>query len=95
MSDHKLETLSGVSVTSEEVARQIKVVTDPLSQQTAHCEGIQELRNEQGNRRHEEVPPPQELPAHLQLFPTCLKPVPSVLLLLKDFILERQESINI
>ena len=56
MSDHEIETSSSVFVTSEEVARQIKAVTDPLSQQVAHlCELLRELRNEQVNRRHEET----------------------------------------
>ena len=32
MSDHEVETSPSVSVTPEEVARQIKAVTDPLSQ---------------------------------------------------------------
>ena len=58
MSDHEVETSSSVSVTSEEVARQIKVVTDPLTQQSAHlCELLLELRNEQAQRHHEETAP--------------------------------------
>ena len=56
MTDHELETSPSVSVTSEEVARQIKAVTNPLSQQLAYlCEIMRELRNEQVNRRHEET----------------------------------------
>ena len=56
MSDHKLDTSRSVSITSEEVARQIKAVTDPLLQQLAHiCELMRELKNEQLNRRHEET----------------------------------------
>ena len=51
-----METSSSVSVTSEEVVRQIKALTDPLTQQLAHlCELMQELRNEQAHRRHEET----------------------------------------
>ena len=47
---------SSVSVTSEEVARQIKAATDPLTQQLAHLyESMQELKNEQAHRRHEET----------------------------------------
>ena len=56
MSDPKTETSSSVSVTSEEVARQIKTATDLLTQQLANlCELMQELKNEQANRRHEET----------------------------------------
>ena len=39
MSHHEIETSTGASVTSEEAARQIKAVTDPLPQQLAQlCE---------------------------------------------------------
>ena len=56
MSDHEFGNSSSVSVMSEEVARHIRAVTDPLTPQSAHlCELMQELRNEQGNRRHEET----------------------------------------
>ena len=56
MSDHEVEASPSVSVTSEEVAWQVKAVTDPLTQQLAHlCELMQELRNEQAHRRHEEI----------------------------------------
>ena len=56
MSDHEIEASASVSVTSGEVARQIKAVTDPLSQQLAHlCELMREIRNEQVNRRHKET----------------------------------------
>ena len=48
--------IQSVSVTSEEVVRQIRAVTDPLSQQLAHlCELMREHRNEQANRRHKET----------------------------------------
>ena len=41
---------------SEEVARQIKAVTDPLSEQlTQPCELMPELRKEQAMRRHDEM----------------------------------------
>ena len=56
MSDPKTETSSSVSVTFEEVACQIKAATDPLTQRLANlCELMQELKNEQTNRRHEET----------------------------------------
>ena len=56
ISNHKIETSPSVSVTSEEVARQIKAVTRPLSQQLAHLyELMRELRNEQMNKRDEET----------------------------------------
>ena len=57
MSYHKIETSSSASVRSEEVARQIKAVTDPLTQQLAHhlYELLQELGNQQAHRRHEEA----------------------------------------
>ena len=60
MSDPENETSSSVSVTSEEVARQIKTVRDPLTQQLAHlCELVKELRNEKAHRRHEETASPR------------------------------------
>ena len=56
MSDPKTETSPSVSVTSEEVGRQIKAVTDPLTQQLAHlCVIMQKLRNEQAHIRYEET----------------------------------------
>ena len=56
MSNPENQTSSSVSVTSEEVARRIKAVTDPLIQQLTHlCELMRELRNEQPHRRHEET----------------------------------------
>ena len=56
MSDYEVETLPSVSGISEEVARQIKAVTDPLSQQIAHPSELkQEIRNEPINRRHNET----------------------------------------
>ena len=56
MSDHEVETSPSVSVTSEEVARQIEAVLDPISQQLAHLsELMQELRIEQAHRYHEKT----------------------------------------
>ena len=56
MSDYEVETLPSVSGMSEEVARQIKAVTDPLFQQIAHPSELkQEIRNEQMNRRHNDT----------------------------------------
>ena len=56
MSNHEIETSANVFVTSEKVARQIKAVTHPLSEQLTHpCELIRELRNEQVIRRHDET----------------------------------------
>ena len=50
------ETSSPASVTSGEVARPIKAVTNPFTPQLAHlCELMQELRNEQAHRRREET----------------------------------------
>ena len=60
MSDHEIETSRRVSVTSEEFARQITAVTDPLSQRLALlCEFIRELKNEQSSRRHEGTASPR------------------------------------
>ena len=56
MSEREVETLSSVSVTSEEVARQIRAVNDPLTQQLAHlCELMRDFYNEQSSRHHEET----------------------------------------
>ena len=56
MSDHEIETPLSLSTTSEEVARQIKADTDPLSEQLTHpCELMRKLRNEQVNRLQEET----------------------------------------
>ena len=50
MSDHETEKSSGSSTTSEEVAWQIKAVTDFLMQQMAHlCELMRELEEKQSN----------------------------------------------
>ena len=44
MSDQKTQNSSSTSVTSEEVARQIKAVTDPLTQQMARlCDLLREF----------------------------------------------------
>ena len=56
MSDHEVGISPSASLTSEENARQITVVTDPLTQQLAHlCELLEELRNEPAHRRHKET----------------------------------------
>ena len=56
MSDHELDNSSSVSVTSEEVARQMKEVTDPLAHHLAHfSELMRELENDQANRHHEDT----------------------------------------
>ena len=56
MSDPKLETSPSEAVTSEDVERQIRVVTDPLIQQSAHLfELMKELRDAHTQRRHEET----------------------------------------
>ena len=56
MSDPITETSSSVSVTSEEVARQIEAETDSLTQQLAHlCVLMDELRNVHAHRRHKET----------------------------------------
>ena len=56
MSDHETENSSSVSVTPEEVARQIRTVTGPLTLQSAHLwELVRKLKNEQANRGHEET----------------------------------------
>ena len=45
MSDHEIVTSPSVSVTSEDVARQIRAVFDSLLQQLAHlCDLMRELR---------------------------------------------------
>ena len=54
--DHDVENSSSVSVTSDEVARQIRAVTDPFTQQLAHlCQLMHDLRNELSSRRHKKV----------------------------------------
>ena len=54
MWDHDVDNARSVSVMFTEVAKQIRLVTDPLTQQLAHlCELMRELKNEQANRRHE------------------------------------------
>ena len=56
MSDPEIETSSSEAVTFEDVERQIRAVTDPLTQQLAHlCELMKELRDVQTHRRHEET----------------------------------------
>ena len=58
MSYTKNETSPSVS---EDVARQIKAVRDPLTQKLAHfSEVMKEVRDEPAHRRHK-GPPPQEL----------------------------------
>ena len=56
MSDPKIETSSGEAITFEDAERQIRAVTDPLTQQLSHlCELMKELRDAQMRRRHEET----------------------------------------
>ena len=56
MSDPEIETSSSEAVTSEDVERQIRAVTDPLNQQFAHlCDLMKELRDAQMHRLHEEI----------------------------------------
>ena len=54
--DPEIETSSSEAVTSEDVERQIRAVTDPLTQHLAHlCELSKELREAHTHRRHEET----------------------------------------
>ena len=54
--DQENENFSGKSFTSQEVAPQVKIVTDFLTQQlTRLCELMQEFRKEQFNRSHEKT----------------------------------------
>ena len=47
MSDREAEISWSISVTSGEVARQMRAVTDPVTQQLGHlCELMRELKNE-------------------------------------------------
>ena len=56
MSDHYVGNSTSLTVTSQEVVRQIKAVTDPLRQQLEHLsELLHELRNEQSDESHEET----------------------------------------
>ena len=57
MSDHEIKNSSSLSITSEEVFRQNRAVTDPLTQQqlTHLCGLMRELMNDQTNRHHEET----------------------------------------
>ena len=56
MSDHEAENSSNVSVTSWEVAREVRAVTDPLTQQLPHiCELLRRFNNEQAKRYPEET----------------------------------------
>ena len=56
MSDPGNDPALSVSVTSEDVERQIKAVTDLITQQLPHiCESMKELGDEQAHRRHEET----------------------------------------
>ena len=56
MTDYEIETSPSEAVTSEDVKRQIRTVTDPLTQQLAHlCELMKELRDAHAHRRHEET----------------------------------------
>ena len=56
MSDPEIETSTSEAGTSEDVERQIRAVTDPLTQQLAHlCELMKELWDAHAHRRHEET----------------------------------------
>ena len=56
MSDPEMETSSSEAVTSEDVERQIRALTDLLTPQLTHlCESMKELRDAQTLRRHEET----------------------------------------
>ena len=56
MSDPEIETSSSEAVTSEDVERQIRAVTDPLTQQLGHlCELMKELRDAHTHKHHEET----------------------------------------
>ena len=56
MSDPEIETSSSEAVTSEDSKRQIRAVTDLLTQQLAHlCELKMELRDAQTHRCHEKT----------------------------------------
>ena len=56
MSEHEVENSSSNYVNSEEVACQIKAVTDHLSRQLERlCELLRELTEEQSGRRHKET----------------------------------------
>ena len=56
MSDFKIETSPSEAVIFEDVAHQIKAVTDLLTQQLAHlCELMKQLRDGQTHRRHDET----------------------------------------
>ena len=68
MSDPETETSLKVSVKSEEVALQIKAVTDPLNQQLAHlCEKCKNfgITKRTGIMKR---PPPQEMLARLRQY---------------------------
>ena len=55
-SNPKNETSTSESVTCEDVARQIRAITDPLTQQLARLyELTEELPDEQAHRSHEET----------------------------------------
>ena len=56
MSDPEIETSPSKTITSEDVERQIRAVTGPLTQQLVHlCELMKELRDVHAHRRHEET----------------------------------------
>ena len=56
MSDPETGTSPSEAITSEDVARQIRAITHPLTQQLAHlCKLLKELRDEQAHRRHKET----------------------------------------
>ena len=56
ISNHKAQNSPSVCVTSHEVVRLTRAATNPLTQQLGHfCELMRELKNEQANRRHEDI----------------------------------------
>ena len=60
MSDPEIETSSSEAITFEDVERQIRAVTDPLTQQVAQlCELMKELRDAHTHIGHEETASPK------------------------------------
>ena len=56
LSEQEVQNSKSASVMSEEVACQMKAITDPLTQQLAHLyQVLHELKNEQASRRHQDA----------------------------------------
>ena len=73
LSDHEVDKTRSVSITCEEVVWQIRVVTDPLTQQLAHlCELICELKKKQTDVTNR--PPDSEVLALRQVAAAGLTP---------------------